>query len=183
MTSDIESLETQIMELKEKLAKARHNAPREEVKDYTFATLDGPVKLSELFGDRDELVLIHNMGRSCPYCTLWADGLNGQFRHYDNRSAFVVVSPDSPDLQKEFGSSRGWNFKMVSDGDRAFSSDMGFWSEKDGWWPGVSAFVKDGGKIYRTGTAVFGPGDDFCPIWPIQDLLGGPKGWEPKYTY
>ncbi|MBS1714367.1 MAG: DUF899 family protein [Armatimonadetes bacterium] len=180
MTPEIQELERRLLELKENLQKARQAAPRQEVGDASFATLDGDVRLDELFGDKDELWTVHNMGQSCPYCTLWADGLNGSVRHLEDRAAFVVVSPDSPAEQRAFAESRGWTFRMVSDRDRTFTSDMGYWNEKDGWWPGVSAFVREGGKIYRTGTAVFGPGDDFCPIWPMMDLMGGDKGWEPR---
>ena len=72
---------------------------------------------------------------------------------------------------------------MVSDESKEFTTAMGYWSEADGSWPAVSAFVLEDGKIYRTGKAVFGPGDDFCPIWPMMDLFGGAKGWEPKDTY
>lgn len=179
MTQDISALEAQIEQLKAQLAKLRLQAAREEVQDYTFQTTSGEVKLSELFGDRDDLWIVHNMGKSCPYCTLWADGLNGHVRHYEERANFVVCSPDPVDVQAEFAISRGWGFKMVSDRDRAFTSDMGFWTEQDGWWPGVSGFTRIDGKLYRTGKAVYGPGDDFCPIWPMMDLIGGDKGWEP----
>jgi hypothetical protein len=70
---------------------------------------------------------------------------------------------------------------MVSDRGGDFTSDMGFKTEKDGYWPGVSAFHKnEDGTIDRTGKAVFGPGDDFCPPWHFFDLLqGGAGDWEP----
>jgi len=180
MTPEVQELEKRLLEVKEELQKARRQVPRQEVEDYTFATLDGDVALADLFGDKDEMWLVHNMGQSCPYCTLWADGLNGSTRHLEDRAAFVVVSPDSPEKQKSFAESRGWTFRTVSDRDRKFTTDMGYWNADDGFWPGVSAFVKEGGKVYRTGTAVFGPGDDFCAVWPMMDLMGGDKGWEPK---
>src|SRR5262249_60427720 len=74
----------------------------QEVMDYTFATRDGPVRLSQLFGDKASLFVIHNMGASCPYCTLWADGFNGVLPHIENRAAFVVASPDDPQAQEKF---------------------------------------------------------------------------------
>ena len=179
MTPEIEALEHQIDQLKEELAKARRAAPREVVDVFEFESPAGKVTLSQLFGDRDELVVIHNMGESCPYCTLWADGFNGLARHFESRSAFVVCSPDPVALQQEFAASRNWAFTMVSDVPRTFTAAMGYWKE-GGLWPGASAFVKEAGKVYRTGKVVFGPGDDFCGIWPMMDLLGGPKGWEPS---
>ncbi|MSO88554.1 MAG: hypothetical protein EXQ89_01015 [Rhodospirillaceae bacterium] len=41
------------------------------VGDYTFREPAGPVPLSGLFGESDLLVVLHNMGTSCPNCTLW----------------------------------------------------------------------------------------------------------------
>ncbi|MBS1724846.1 MAG: DUF899 family protein [Armatimonadetes bacterium] len=180
MTPEIEAMEKQIEELKERLAQARREAPREEVSDFAFQTLAGPVKLSELFGDKDDLLVVHNMGKSCPYCTLWADGINGHLRHYEERTALVVVNGNPPEIQDAFAKGRGWKFRMANDPDKSFTAAMGYWNERDGWWPGVSGFTKIGGKIYRTGKAVFGPGDDYCPIWPMMDLIGGDKGWEPS---
>ena len=52
-------------------------------------------------------------------------------------------------------------------------------------WPGVSTFHRSAdSSIIRIATANFGPGDNFCAIWHIFDMLkDGAAGWEPKYTY
>ena len=34
---------------------------------------------------KDDLVVIHNMGASCAYCTLWGDGFNGVYEHLANK--------------------------------------------------------------------------------------------------
>jgi len=52
---------------------AQADAEPEEVADYQMATLHGPVRLSELFAGKADLIVIHNMGTTCPNCTLWAD--------------------------------------------------------------------------------------------------------------
>jgi predicted dithiol-disulfide oxidoreductase (DUF899 family) len=76
----IEEKEKELIRVKEELAALRKQLPSFTVKDYLLATTEGTnVALSELFGDKKELVVIHNMGKSCPYCTLWADGLNGLY--------------------------------------------------------------------------------------------------------
>jgi hypothetical protein len=52
--------------------------------------------------------------------------------------------------------------------------------------PGASAFRKrEDGAIERVGRAAeFGPGDDYCPVWHLLDLVeGGAGSWEPKYAY
>lgn len=130
-------------------------------------------------------MVVHNMGKSCPYCTLWADGFNGVVDHLGNRAPFVVVSPDDPKTQADFRKSRGWKFEMLSAAQSDFTRDMGFAAEDGSPWPGVSTFRKDAdGKIYRTAKTWFGPGDDFCAVWHLLELLPeGVDGWEPKYKY
>lgn len=171
--------------LKNELQELQRRRPHERVRDYVFKNSDGSdVALHELFGEKDDLLLIHNMGGSCPYCTLWADGFNGVADHLADRAAFVLVSPDHPEAQRKFAESRGWKFRTASCQGSTFSSDMGFENEPGNYWPGVSAFRKEGDEVYRTNKAIFGPGDDFCAVWPLFDLLNdGAKGWEPKYRY
>lgn len=185
MNAEIERLEKELMDLKARLSEARRSAEPEPVGDYTLKRRDGTdVTLSSLFGEKDDLIVIHNMGRACSYCTLWADGFNGIAEHMADRAGFVVCTPDPPELQAEFSAGRGWRFDMVSSSDLPFYADMGFMPGGKPW-PGVSAFHKnEDGTIVRTGKAIFGPGDDFCAVWHLLDLLpGGPNGWEPKYTY
>src|SRR3990172_11779288 len=68
-----------------------------DVPDYILNDPDGnPVKLSELFGDKNDLILVHNMGRHCWDCTMWADGFNGLRHHLNSRASFVVCTPDEP---------------------------------------------------------------------------------------
>lgn len=181
MNDTIRNLESQIEALKKELAAARQQAEPEVVADFTFQTTSGPTRLSELFGDQDDLLVVHNMGKSCSYCTLWADGFSGYLRHIQERAAFIVVSPDEPETQAKLATARNWAFRMVQDASREFSTAMGTWSEVDGWWPAVSGFHRNSdGTIVRTGYAVFGPGDDFCLVWPMFELLReGSKGWEP----
>ena len=142
------------------------------------------MKLSEMFDDKEDLIIIHNMGNSCPYCTMWADGFNGMLLHLESRAAFVVVSPDSPDIQSAFAKKRGWQFKMYSSEGSTFSEDMGF-KNGDGWLPGVSTFHKKAnGNIVQISKADFGPGDPFCSSWHFFDLLAdGSNGWEPALKY
>lgn len=177
----VAELEEQIARLKRELLEARRATGAEAVADYAFETVTGAPSLRELFGVGRDLLVIHNMGASCPYCTLWADGISGLVRAMETRTAIVLCSPDSPEDQAKISAQRGWRFTMVSDRSRAFTEAMGYWSEQDGYWPGVSAFhLGDDGQIMRIAHAQFGPGDDFCATWPMLDLLkDGPAGWEP----
>ena len=162
------------------------------VEDYVFAGPGGPVKLSELFGDKKDLFVIHNMGTTCRYCTLWADGFNGVYDHLADRAAFVLATPNPPEAQQQFARARGWRFPMVSHAGNTFAMDMGYRLEKGDdfgentsrWVPGVSAFQKRGGDIVRVSDTDLGPRDDFCVVWHLLDLLPeSDAGWEPKFRY
>ncbi len=150
------------------------------VADYTFGT----TRLADLFGDKNDLFVIHNMGASCAYCTLWADGFNGVYPHLANRAAFAVCSPDLPDTQRRFAAGRGWRFPMVSHQGTSFAADMGYRAESGGWLPGVSVFRRDGERVLRVADTGLGPGDDFCAVWHFWDLLPeGRAGWGPRFNY
>jgi predicted dithiol-disulfide oxidoreductase (DUF899 family) len=175
----------QIAELRSKMREARAAAEPEEAANYVFANSNGNVRLSELFGDQADLIVIHNMGSSCPNCTLWADGFNnGIYDHLANRASFVVSSPDAPAAQMSFAASRGWRFPMVSHNGTTFAADMGYRSKDGGWLPGISVFRRDGNRILRVSDSGFAPGDDFCALWHVFDLLpGGAGDWHPQYRY
>lgn len=187
MLDEVSMLEKQIHELKGKLSQARRRAAAEPVGEYEFrdATTGRAVSLAELFGEKDDLLVLHNMGRRCVYCTLWADGMNGFTEHLNDRAAFVLCSADDAATAKEFASSRGWRYRVVSGAGSDFAKDMGFMPEPGKPWPGISAFHRnEDGSIVRTGRATLGPGDDFCAVWPMFDMLAGGAGeWSPKYTY
>lgn len=180
----IEALEKEIQEKKKVLAMLRAREYADEVNDYTFIDhANKEVKLSELFGDKDELILVWNMGKSCPYCTLWADGYNGLTDHLNDRASFVVVSPDESEVQKEFAKSRGWRFKMVSRAENSFGVDFDMETKDGKHMPGVSVFLKDENGLYIQATTLFGPGDNYCIMWDFIDLLPSDTRWAPKYSY
>ena len=173
----------QIGELRKKMRELQQTTKPQEIEDYMLASAEGGVRLSALFGDKDHLFVIHNMGAACRYCTLWADGFNGILPHLEDRAAFVVCSPDSPEQQRKFAESRGWRFRMLSHQDTTFAEDMGYRGER-GWMPGVSVFAKQNDRIVRVSDASFGPGDDFCTVWHLFDLIPeGAGDWAPKYQY
>ncbi|HOZ06963.1 MAG TPA: DUF899 family protein [candidate division Zixibacteria bacterium] len=179
----IEDLRHQLLELRRQVRELRKTVPEEVIgREYVFAGPRGiRITLADLFGDRDELIIIHNMGRACRYCTLWADGLNGLVPHLAGRASLVLVSPDPPEIQQAFAASRGWQFDLWSTG-AEFLVDMKMADEKGSPWPGISAFVRrPDGTIVRTAFDYFGPGDDYCAVWHIWDMFpSGAGGWEPR---
>ncbi len=187
ITDEIQRLQNEITAKREELLQLRRQTEPEPISDYSLLDWEGrEVKLSDLFGDKEDLIVVHNMGRRCVYCTMWADGFNGVHHHLSDRAAFVVVSPDEPGIQKKFATGRGWSFRMLSGHGGEFIKDMGYVDDEDGsYWPGISTFWRDPeGKIFRISADVFGPGDPYCGTWHILDLLKhGDNGWEPKYKY
>ena len=57
----------QIAAIRERMRETLAAVEPQEVANYEFASLTGPVRLAELFGDHEDLILIHNMGVSCSY--------------------------------------------------------------------------------------------------------------------
>ena len=173
----------------QRLKEVRRRVPSEPVQDYQLHGPDGTINLSELFGDKSDLILIHNMGTGCPYCTMWADGFNGVLHHLEDRSAFVVVSPDDVETQQEFRRNRRWRFRMYSAEGSTLFKDMGFESDEEHYgssaMPGVSVFHKsDDGSIVRVASDFLGPGDAYCSVWHLFDLLrDGVGDWEAKFDY
>ncbi|MDE2869620.1 MAG: DUF899 family protein [Chloroflexota bacterium] len=173
----------------QRLKEVRRRVPSEPVQDYELRGPDGAINLSELFGAKSDLILIHNMGAGCPYCTMWADGFNGVLHHLEDRSAFVVASPDSVETQQEFRRNRGWRFRMYSAADTSLFKDMGFESDEEHFgssaMPGVSAFHKNpDGSVVRVASDFLGPGDAYCSVWHLFDLLrDGVGDWEAKFDY
>lgn len=182
---EIDRLEYQIQDLKRKVADLRRQREPERVADYLLHDVNGERPLSSLFGRHARLIAVHNMGRSCAFCTMWADGFTGLLPHLQSRAAFVLTSPDPPEVLHEFARERGWTFPVVSTEGTSFAEDLGFVDPKEGLMPGVSTFERDAdGTPVRVGRAEFGPGDDFCAVWHFFELFPeGVDGWEPRLSY
>lgn len=170
---EIKELEQSLLADSKRLARLKRELPRREIADYVFKADKGrTVNLSELFGDSNDLILIHNMGSSCSYCTKWADGFNSIVKHLETRARFVLVSPDEPEHQMEFARKNGWTFRILSNKDNSINADLGFESESGSPLPGVSTFFRrPDSTIELVAQSPFGPGDLFCSIWHLFDLL------------
>jgi uncharacterized peroxidase-related enzyme len=194
----VAALESQMESLRNTLVAARAKAAsRSAVKDYAFVRADGSsTTLAQLFdvtsaNGHTDLLVIHNMGERCQYCALWADGLSAFASHTATRCALVLATPDSPESARAQILLRGWKMPVVCDGGTSFARDMGFEDDASDSLgearsakrrPGVSAFRRGAdGIIRRTSAATFGPGDEFCAIWPLFELLeDGHASWQPR---
>jgi predicted dithiol-disulfide oxidoreductase (DUF899 family) len=149
------------------------------VADYVFMGQTGdPIRLSELFGERETLVMIHNMGSHCPYCTEWADDLNRIVPALSERMAFVVESPDAPRIQAQQSRARAWTFRMVSSQGTFFKADMGFVDADNRPFGGVSVFKRQAERLIRVQRDAPTPSDDSSSEDYFIGLLAG-EGPEP----
>ncbi len=189
--TEIKKLENEIAERVEKIEGLRKNTKPVEVKNYQFQNLQGKVSLQNLFGSHDKLFAIHNMGTGCRWCTSWADAINGVLLHLESEFSVVLLSKDSPEVQRNFALSRGWKFNMASHGGGEYMKEQNVEpseDEKRQNMPGIVCYEKireiTGDKIYRKNSATFGPGDLFNPLFHIVTLAGvGAEEFTPQYQY
>lgn len=182
--SEADRLEAEIMEKAQKLAALRKAQAPVEIGDYVFETQAGKANLSDLFAGRDRMLVIHNMGQGCRYCTLWADGLNGVLPHLEDAMGVLLVSKDPPDVQRRMAQDRGWGFRMASHGGSgAYMAEQCKMMGYDNC-PGAAVYERRDGKIYRRACTGFGPGDLYAPIWYLLALAGiGQDEWTPQFHY
>lgn len=177
----IRTLEKQMVKLKNDLAKEVKKLKPEPIQDYVVL-LNGKKKhLSDLFGKHESMILVHNMGSDCPYCSLWADGFNGLRKHLESHAAFVVENDDSPQSIKAQAKKRGWKFTMVSSQGSSLKTDLGM-REGDDYSPGISILQKPKkGPLTRTMFTYLGKGDNYCNLWDLFALLPqGSGSFSPK---
>ncbi len=183
----LEAKRERIIALHGELSALQATVEPQVVENYLLQGWDGPVRLSELFGDKDDLILIHNMGAGCSSCSMWADGFNGVYEHLASRAAFVVASPDPVEAQQKFAARRGWRFPMVCYAESRLAKDLGYGDIGDshgGWDAGVSVFRRDGERILRVSDAQFMEFDDFCIVYHLFDLFpDADRNWQPSFSY
>ena len=176
-------LERKIGEMQAELNGLQKGQPGVLVPNYRFETLNGSTTLRELFGDQEKLLAIHNMGQGCRYCTLWADGFNGLLEHLESAMAVVLLSKDSPYVQRQFANSRGWRFRLASHGGGQYMKEQSVFEGGDNY-PGSVFYERNGEELLRKNSAAFGPGDLYCSMWPLLGLAGlGDENWTPQYSY
>ena len=181
--TEAEELEREIMEKAQRLAVLRRAEPDVEVEDYAFQTPDGEVRLSGLFGGRGRLLMIHNMGQGCRYCTLWADGINGVLQHLEDAMAVALVSKDPPEIQRRIALDRGWKFRIASHGGSNYMAEQCAMGDHSNY-PGAAVYQRKDDKIMRCSRTSFGPGDLYSPMWHFLGLAGlGMSDWTPQFHY
>ena len=157
--TEAEQLEREIMEKSQQLAALRQAEDDAGVGDYSFQTLDGEVTLSGLFGGRERLLMIHNMGQGLPL--LHALGRWHQWRARPSGGC------DGGGAGLE-GPTRGSAGASRSIAAGAFGSHpmavVPTWlsNAQQGAMPtiqGAAVYQQKDGRIVRRGRTAFGPGD------------------------
>jgi predicted dithiol-disulfide oxidoreductase (DUF899 family) len=174
--------------------------------DYVFEGADGPVRLSELFGDKDTLYLYNFMyrpgekgltfERPCPACTSIIDAVDGAARHLTQTVAFAVIAKVPIERFGEWGETRGWRFaRLLSSHNNTFNRDYYAEDENEMQKPVASVFTKRDGVIrhFWSSELMSAPTaegehprhvDYMWPFWKMQDST--PEGRtvsEPKVEY
>ena len=159
--------------------------------DYVFAGETGPVKLSELFGERDVLLLYGfmlgpKMERACPSCTSIIDALDGEMKHIRQRAAIAVVARSPLPRLLAHARDRGWrDTRLLSSADNSFHRDYHAEDEQGRQLPIMNVFQRKGGEIrhvWATELAFTPPDPGLGPrhvdmIWPLWGALDmSPEG-------
>lgn len=200
---DLMAAEIALRDQREQVAALRRLLPSNPVPtDYVFQ--EGPtdlgrdepireVKLSELFGDKDELLLVHFMfdpswEKGCPMCSMWADTYDRAARHVGQRAAFAVVARQEIRPFRRWARVRGWSdLRLLSANRNSFIGDFGMEGD-EGQKPGASVFRRDAdGSIHHTYTVEasldgkYRGVDLLSPVWHLFDLLPSGRGdWMPS---
>ena len=169
-------------------------------KDYRLEGVEGPVSFSQLFGDKQTLVVYSWMfgpqrQRPCPMCTSLLSAWDGEAADVDQRVSLVVTARSPIERLTEFARDRGWrHLRLYSDGAGDFTRD--YVNAEDGDVPAFNVFTRRDGSIRHFWSGEMGgltadPGQDprgapdLMPLWTILDSTPEGRGadWYPKLEY
>lgn len=182
--------EVELVEKVKAVAEKRRKLPRggELKEDYTFQWAnDGKVgkrvKFSELFGDKDTLLLYSfmygpNWDNPCPSCTSLVDGFDRTWYQVSQDAAFVAIAKAQPEKINAWARQRGWSqIPLVSGFESPYQADYKCQAESDDMQgPVMHVFKKQNGKIYHFwGTeSMMNHLDTVWPYWNLMDYT--PEG-------
>jgi predicted dithiol-disulfide oxidoreductase (DUF899 family) len=183
----------------ERVAAQRRALPSggEIPKDFEFSGEQGIAHLSELFGDKDTLLVYSMMygpqrKGPCPMCTSFLNSWNGTAINLRQRVAVVVTARSPIDRLVQYKSQRGYtNLPFVSDSSGEYTRT--YVNSDDADVPGLSVFTKRDGKIHHFYSGELSgemadPGQDprgapdADPLWLMLDMTPEGRGatWYPE---
>lgn len=186
-------------------AQRRALPPGGEVpEDYVFEGLDGPVRLSQLFGRHDTLITYNWMfgpqrKQPCPMCTSLLGAFEGEMADLLQRVGFAAIARSPVARMAAFARERGWrHMPLVSsagnDFNRLYAGDP---PGSDSENPALNVFHRGADGNIRhfwggeMGFETADPGQDPrgapdpMPLWNLLDLTPGGRGkdWYPELSY
>ncbi|WP_058185492.1 DUF899 family protein [Terracidiphilus gabretensis] len=186
----------------ERVAALRRTLPPggKVLEDYAFQGPNGVVHLSQLFGDKDTLVIYSMMfgpqrERACPMCTAMLTSWDGTARNLRERVALAITARSPIERLLDFKQERGWqNLQLYSDTQGDYT--RAYVDSGDGDMPGLSIFTRRDGIVHHFWSGEMSgemadPGQDprgapdLDPLWTILDLTPAGRGstWYPKLEY
>jgi predicted dithiol-disulfide oxidoreductase (DUF899 family) len=184
---------------RDELAAQRRALPWVQVdKNYVFDGADGERTLSQLFGERSQLLVYHFMfgpgwGEGCPSCSFVTDGIDGTGIHLAHRDVTLVcVGHASYEELAAYRERMGWTTPFFSSSRTDFNHDFhvsftpdevehgaeynfGSSEHLEEELPGISAFAKgDDGRIFHTYSSYARGLDPLMSAYQLLDLT--PKG-------
>ncbi|MFC5747601.1 DUF899 domain-containing protein [Actinomadura rugatobispora] len=183
----------------------------EVTKDYVFEGPDGPARLPDLFDGRGQLLIYHFMfepdaDEGCPSCSFVTDNV-GHLGHLNARdTSFALVSRAPLDRLERYRRRMGWTFPWYSSHGSDFNYDYHVtldesvapveynykdqaelvrddpaWRGWSGEQPGVSAFLREGDRVFHTYSGYARGLDLLLGTYNWLDLTarGRQEDWEP----
>jgi predicted dithiol-disulfide oxidoreductase (DUF899 family) len=183
--------------VKEKAATRAHDALAAErrrlpmvliEKQYVFEGPNGTASLVDLFDGKPQLLLYHFMfapgvhgwpDAGCPGCSMFVDQIGHQSHFHARNVNFVLVSHAPLPQIQAYRKRMGWTLPWLSSYGSDFNRDFGI-TTHEGEGFGLSVFLRDEEKVYRT-YSIDGRGvDALGSVWSFLDLtpFGRQESWE-----
>jgi predicted dithiol-disulfide oxidoreductase (DUF899 family) len=155
--------ERELVDKVRSVAEKRRNLPLggQLKEDYVFQWAnDGKVgrrvKFSELFGDKNTLLLYSfmygpNWDNPCPSCTSLVDGFDRTTYQVTQHAAFVAIAKAPAERISAWARQRGWSqIALVSGAESTYQADYRCQGDSDDMqWPVMHVFRKQDGKIFH----------------------------------
>jgi predicted dithiol-disulfide oxidoreductase (DUF899 family) len=186
----------------ERVAAQRRALPAggEIPEDFEFVSTNGATRLSELFSDKDTLLVYSMMfapqrKEPCPMCTSFLSAWNGVAKNLRERVAMAVTGRSDIERLESYRKQRGFEYlRFYSDSTGDYTRT--YVSKDDADIPGFSVFTRHDGVIrhFYSGElsgAMADPGQDprgapdMDPMWLMLDLTPEGRGsdWYPSLEY
>ena len=164
-------------------------------RDYVFGSPAGPLHFADLFDNKQQLIVYHNMlapgsDHICRGCSLFADQIGNLAHLGARRTSFAMVSRATVPEIARVKTRLGWSFPWYSSHGDSFHEDfVGSLGQASF---GLSVFLRENERIFQTyftsGRGVEYVGGAFSlldlTLWGRQEAWeDSPEGWPQEPTH